>query len=87
MIGGPSYYSPDEGGEPCPDCNVPQIGEDAANGAIGEREAWLEDLKRIAHELRTYNPAADEYKGEHIHKVWAREIEALLPAASNGEPK
>jgi hypothetical protein len=44
-------------------------------------------LRRIAHELRTYNPAADEYKGEHIHKVWAREIEALLPAASNGEPK
>lgn len=21
MIGGPSYYSPDEGGEPCPDCS------------------------------------------------------------------
>jgi hypothetical protein len=41
MIGGPSYYSPDEGGEPCPDCNAPQIGEDAANGAVGEREALL----------------------------------------------
>jgi hypothetical protein len=41
MIGGPSYYSPDEGGEPCPDCNdVAQNGEDAANGAIGEREAF-----------------------------------------------
>lgn len=36
------------------------------------------ELRRIVHELRTYNPAADEYKGEHIHKVWAREIEALL---------
>lgn len=35
-------------------------------------------LRRIVHELRTYNPAADEYKGEHIHKVWAREIEAAL---------
>jgi hypothetical protein len=21
MIGGPSYYAPDEGGDPCPDCN------------------------------------------------------------------
>jgi hypothetical protein len=34
MIGGPSYYSPDEGGEPCPDCNAPaQCGEDAAEQA------------------------------------------------------
>ncbi|ALK22109.1 hypothetical protein [Burkholderia cepacia] len=24
MIGGPSYYAPDEGGEPCPDCAAPQ---------------------------------------------------------------
>lgn len=23
MIGGPSYYAPDEGGEPCPDCATP----------------------------------------------------------------
>jgi len=23
FIGGPSYYAPDEGGEPCPDCNPP----------------------------------------------------------------
>lgn len=24
MIGGPSYYAPDEGGVPCPDCSAPQ---------------------------------------------------------------
>lgn len=24
MIGGPSYYQPDEGGEPCPDCATPE---------------------------------------------------------------
>jgi hypothetical protein len=41
------------------------------------REA-LPILRRIAHELRTYNPAADEYKGEHIHKVWAREIDTAI---------
>lgn len=35
-------------------------------------------LHRIAKELRSYNPAADQYKGEHIHGVWAREIENLL---------
>lgn len=44
------------------------------------------DLKRIASELRAYNPAADEYKGEHIHKVWAREIEAALSGQSAGVP-
>lgn len=44
------------------------------------------DLKRIASELRAYNPAADEYKGEHIHKVWAREIEAALAGQSAGVP-
>lgn len=24
MVGGPSYYAPDEGGEPCPDCAAPK---------------------------------------------------------------
>lgn len=24
MVGGPSYYAPDEGGEPCPDCSAPK---------------------------------------------------------------
>lgn len=46
-----------------------------------------QELERIARELRTYNPAADEYKGEHIHKVWAREIEALLAAAPAAPPE
>lgn len=41
------------------------------------------ELKRIAHELRAYNPAADEYKGKHIHGVWAREIDAVLVALSD----
>jgi len=45
--------------------------------AIAEREAHVSELERIAHELRTYNPAADEYKGKHIHKVWARKLDAV----------
>jgi hypothetical protein len=57
----------------------------SANVAQGAEA--VASLRRIAHELRAYNPAADEYKGEHIHKVWAREIEALLSDASNGESK
>ena len=44
------------------------------------------ELKRIASELRAYNPAADEYKGEHIHKVWAREIEAALASCLDAQP-
>jgi hypothetical protein len=46
--------------------------------AIAEREAYVSELERIAHELRTYNPAADEYKGKHIHKVWARKLDAVV---------
>lgn len=35
-------------------------------------------LKRIAKELKTYIPEADEYKGKFIHKVWAKEIDSAL---------
>lgn len=37
-------------------------------------------VRRVIAELRAYNPAADEYKGAHIHKVWARELTAALAA-------
>lgn len=49
-----------------------------AERADAEKDAAL---MRIAHELRTYNPAADEYKGVHIHNGWASKIEDLLAAA------
>lgn len=50
-----------------------------------------EALRRIARELRAYNPAADEHKGAHIHGVWAREIDAALaqqaaPPTAQAEP-
>jgi hypothetical protein len=49
-----------------------------------------EVMKRIASELRYYNPLADKYKGEFIHKVWAAEIEEALAkqeqSVSVGEP-
>lgn len=35
------------------------------------------ELNRVIHELRTYAPAADTYKGAHIHGVWAKELEQL----------
>lgn len=35
LVGGPSYYAPDEGGEPCPDCNSPSTPSPLV-GADGE---------------------------------------------------
>lgn len=37
-------------------------------------------LTEIIRELRTYNPAADAYKGKYIHKGWADRIEAASGA-------
>jgi len=45
-----------------------------------------EAMKRIASELRYYNPLADKYKGEFIHKVWAAEIEEALAKQEQCEP-
>ena len=53
-----------------------------------QQESQLPDisaLKRIAKELKTYIPEADEYKGKFIHKVWAKEIESALPPAPMNE--
>ncbi len=53
-----------------------------------QQESQLPDistLKRIAKELKTYIPEADEYKGKFIHKVWAKEIELALPPAPEEE--
>ena len=39
-------------------------------------------LRRVAHELRFYNPAADEYKGKHVHKYWSDEITKAIAQPS-----
>lgn len=39
-------------------------------------------LRGTIHELRTYNPAADECHGAHIHKVWADDIESAICEAA-----
>lgn len=39
MIGGPSYYAPDEGGEPCPDCSpAAPTSHPIPTGATGDRD-------------------------------------------------
>lgn len=37
IIGGPSYAMPDEGGEPCPDCNSVERSIDKILGEVSER--------------------------------------------------
>ncbi|MBY4733959.1 hypothetical protein K6V90_25805 [Cupriavidus pauculus] len=49
MIGGPSYYAPDEGGVPCPDCAAPA---DAASEAMSQavRDVLAERQRQISGE-------------------------------------
>lgn len=51
MIGGPSYSQPDEGGEPCPDCNATATDEETAELlGVDQRQAI-----RIAIDLADAN--------------------------------
>lgn len=34
----------------------------------------LAELDRVAHELKNYNPKADDYKGMYIYRAWASRI-------------
>jgi hypothetical protein len=45
MIGGPSYYAPDEGGDPCPDCSSSEQPTER------ERfEAWLDETSGFSND-------------------------------------
>ena len=37
-------------------------------------------IERAVKELGAYNPQADQYKGEHIHKYWAKTLSGALDA-------
>ena len=49
MIGGPSYYATDEGGEPCPACAAP-IGDNGAKVAELEKENFALSAGQCVHE-------------------------------------
>lgn len=49
MIGGPSYYAPDEGGEPCPDCTIAQPVEQTA-----EPVAWRWEVEVLGEKTWQY---------------------------------
>lgn len=54
---------------------------DAKDDEITQLRARCGELEkttnRIAHELETYNPAADEHHGKYIHKGWAKQLRAI----------
>lgn len=58
--GGPSYYTPDEGGVPCPDCSAPQPIA-AAEVPMPDIAGELFDGKRVCDEadVRTYGDARE----------------------------
>lgn len=37
-----------------------------------------ESIKQVIHQLKYYNPLADEYHGEFIHKGWAKQLEKVI---------
>lgn len=49
-----------------------ELGKDA------ERLTDFSEIRTVIHELKTYNPDGDEYKGAHIHKGWAKRLEFAL---------
>ena len=79
-IGGPSFYAPDEGGEPCPDCCAPvqQVVPDERE----DFEKWGETLFYTACFERHEN---DEYVGRGLQGAWlgwkARAALNAAPAA------
>lgn len=60
MIGGPSFYAPDEGGVPCPDCATPDEQIEAAAKVIAERmdSPWEHMYEQGRNNMRNIARAA-----------------------------
>jgi len=51
------------------------IGEcNEAKSAAIEQQPNLAAIREVIHELSTYNPLADEYKGIHVHTYWSNKL-------------
>lgn len=94
MIGGPSYYAPDEGGEPCPDCAVAQPVEqtraltmDEYHEDYGNVVWWTwEDGEWLGEPAWIGTPNDSDWPGYHTH--WTRHPEfptAARPASGETE--
>ncbi|MFM0141797.1 hypothetical protein [Paraburkholderia sp. RL18-085-BIA-A] len=75
MIGGPSYYAPDEGGEPCPDCTIAQL--------VTQTERALTDAQRKSVWWAVLTAEADEPEPGSLMHRRAQDLRALLTAAQS----
>lgn len=57
MIGGPSYREPDEGGEPCPDCNAQTKGDERAAFEAWCKAEFIETDKSPSTGIYSFAPA------------------------------
>lgn len=83
MIGGPSYYAPDEGGEPCPDCE-PSASPAALTDEREAFEGYASDRKIPLNTITVEGVTA--YEWDAVEKLWqgwqARALLAASPATS-----
>lgn len=87
-IGGPSFYAPDEGGDPCPDCNPASrqpVGRErvawASTGATGHKVVAMPDLHKLPYgDYDLY--AAPPAQGIDLGQLWEPIKEAVHTALS-----
>lgn len=83
MIGGPSYYAPDEGGEPCPDC-----AQQPAKSAVpaGRREALYRAAINCPHSIDS-NLIKLHYDAKQPGKNALAQLGDRLDAAAHAQPR
>jgi hypothetical protein len=86
MIGGPSFYSPDEGGEPCPTCSGTRIvpdGQITGEGGIEFSNGPIACVKDCP--ACTTPPSADHVRDEAV--TWPQDVRHFLADVSQQEPE
>ncbi|KIQ21582.1 hypothetical protein RT95_20780 [Xanthomonas campestris] len=85
LVGGPSYYAPDEGGEPCPDCSIaarPPVGVEpipfGVESAAFEAHAKGERLSLEQHPLHYLFLDPKTYAAR---QAWKAALKFAAPAA------
>jgi hypothetical protein len=95
MIGGPSFYAPDEGGEPCLDCSPPApTSHPIPTGATGEDERKAFETEMADPLRKLLGPGAggmnywngDEYDSAYVQAAWfAWKARAAIGAPAAGD--
>jgi len=83
MIGGPSYYSPDEGGVPCPDCAEPSPDGKAEQA---EAQGWRDVIQKALDAWYRYG-SERPYDPDIEALEWSDEFKALRALATASIPE